>query len=267
MKLREFANQLDRLIPGAWSEQWDNPGLLSGDLDSQVEKVAISLNATLDSIRKASAIGANVLVTHHPVLIKPTPRVLPETLSGASLFHSIKAGIALYAVHTNWDASPKGVNRILSEKAGLNDVLPLLPGQGGAWGTGAVGVLKKPLQLGELSAFLRESWGLSWIRVQGKGDSVIRRLALCGGSGGGLIAEASRMGADAFVTADLRYHEMLEGRFLGLSLLTCDHGEMEAASLEGLSQLIMAGTGLPAEVLPEEEPVGFFDLGNRSTYA
>ncbi len=267
MKLREFADRLDRLIPAAWSEHWDNPGLLSGDPDVQVGKVAISLNASLNSIRKACDIGANVLVTHHPVLIQPTLRVLPETLSGASLFYSIKTGIALYAVHTNWDASPKGVNRILSEKAGLQDVLPLLPGQNGAWGTGAVGVLREPLQLGELSVFLLENWGLSWVRVLGKGDSVIRRLALCGGAGGGLIAEARRMNADAFVTADLRYHEMLEGQFLGLSLLTCDHGEMEAASLEGLCQLIMAGTGLPAEVLPEEEPAGFFELANRPTNA
>jgi dinuclear metal center YbgI/SA1388 family protein len=262
MNLREFANRLERLIPSEWSEQWDNPGLLSGDPESEVRKVAISLNATLGTIRKASEIRADVLVTHHPALIQPTSRLLPESLPGASLFHSIRNGIALYAVHTNWDASPVGVNHILSEKAGLVGTLPLLPGQNGAWGIGAIGNLKEPLPLAELSAFLRERWGLSWIRVLGEGDTEIRRLALCGGAGGGMIAEACRMKADAFVTADLRYHEVLEGRFMGLSLLTCDHGEMEAASLEGLCRLIMSGTGLPAEVLPEEGPAGFFDLAN-----
>ena len=263
MKLLELANRLDRLIPPEWAEGWDNPGLLSGNPAWEIGKIAVSLNPTPVSIRRASEIGANLLVTHHPALIQPTPRVLPETVSGASLFDSITLGIALYAVHTNWDNAPRGVNRILAEKAGLAEVVPLLPGQNGAWGAGAIGELKEPIRLDALSAFLREAWGLSWIRAVGKPDSQVRRLALCGGAGGALVPEAFRKGADAFVSADLRYHETLEGRFLGLSLLTCDHGEMEAASLDDLCRLIMTETGIPAIVIEEEETPGFFDLANR----
>jgi dinuclear metal center YbgI/SA1388 family protein len=260
VKLREITRKIETMIPLSWAEAWDNPGLLAGDPEWEIGKIAVSLDATPRSVRIACEKSADLLVTHHPAFIQPVSSLSPETAAGAAAFEAIKRKVALYGIHTNWDVSPEGVNRILALKAGLLNPLPLIGGERGAWGLGAIGDLASPISLPGLAKLLREVWGLSWIHALVNTDACVQKLALCGGAGGETMREAVLKGADVFITADLRYHEILEGRFSGIPLLVCDHGEMEAATLPRLAELIMSLSGLPVELLPKEPNSEFFDL-------
>jgi dinuclear metal center YbgI/SA1388 family protein len=260
MKLGDCIQAIEKLFPLSWAEDWDNPGLLSGDPMSNIERISVSLDATVQTVTRAAESGSNLLVTHHPAFIHPLKRLTPDFHEGATLFEAIRRGVALYSIHTNWDVSPEGVNRVLAEKAGLADPLPLSQGFRGAWGLGAYGELAVHSTLSQLAAHIMKAWDLSWIRVLGEPTKPVGRIALCGGAGGDTLQDAVRQGVDAFITADLRYHQILAGRFSGLSLLVCDHGEMESASLDRLTELIISSTGLPAKRLTKNPPSGYFDL-------
>lgn len=260
MRLGACVQALEKRFPLSWAEDWDNPGLLSGDPMSNIEKVSVSLDATVQTVRMAAENGSNLLVTHHPAFIHPLKRLTADSYEGATLFEAIHRGVALYSIHTNWDVSPEGVNRVLAEKAGLANPLPLTQGFNGAWGLGAHGELPVHWTLSQFAAHVRKAWDLSWIHVLGEPTKPVGRVALCGGAGGDALDDAIRQGIDVFITADLRYHQVLAGRFSGLSLLVCDHGEMESASLDRLTELIISSTGLPTKRLPKDPPSGFFDL-------
>lgn len=260
MKLEGCIQAIEKLFPLSWAEDWDNPGLLSGDPMSNIERISVCLDATVQTVSRAAENGSDLLVTHHPAFIHPLKRLTPDFPEGATLFEAIRRGIALYSIHTNWDVSPEGVNRVLAKKVGLVNPLPLSQGFRGAWGLGAYGELAVELTLSQLSTQIMEAWNLSWTRVLGEPTKPVRRIALCGGAGDDALQDAVRQGVDAFITADLRYHQILAGRFSGLSLLLCDHGEMESASLDRLTELIISSTGLPAKRLQKNPPSEYFDL-------
>ena len=265
MKLRTLVRELEKLFPPTWAEEWDRPGLLSGDPDSEISKICVCLDSTPESVIKAVELKADLLVSHHPAFIRPLEQVTTESLEGATVFEAIRHGVSLYAIHTNWDVSHEGVNVILARKARLVDISPLSTAQGGSWGIGAVGDLNEEMPLSAFSTFLRKAWELSWLRVVGDKNKPIRRIALCGGSGGDLLEDAVRSGADLFVTADIGYHKILLGASAGLSIAVCDHGEMESASLDRLSELIRSVSGLEVETARCRKVPSFFDLGeNRS---
>lgn len=260
LRLGHLIQRIENLFPLSWAEEWDNPGLIAGDPSCEVTRISVSLDATVLAVTRAAENGSNLLVTHHPAFIHPLTRITPESPEGATLCEALRRGVALYGIHTNWDVSPAGVNRVLAEKAGVKNPDPLSDGRNGSWGIGAFGNLGFHLSLSEFAVSLRRAWELSWIRVLGDPGTPVRKVALCGGAGGDTLQDAVRKGADTFVTADLRYHEGLFGRFAGLSLLVCDHGEMESASLDRLTEIIGSATGLPAERLPNEPTSGFFEL-------
>ena len=260
MKLESLVRRIESLFPLEWAESWDRPGLLVGDPSSEIGKISFSLDATLDSVKAAAANGSNLLITHHPAFFRPLERVTPETMEGAVVFEAIRNGISLYGIHTNWDVSPYGVNVTLAEKAGLSGIAPIVEAKTGSWGLGALGELEQEVPLCRLAHEVREAWGLTWIRVHGNPGRIVRKIALCGGSGGDFLQEAAKRGAEAFITADLRYHQENEGAFSGISILACDHGEMESVSLERLAELIISGTGLRAEQVKRVGATAFFDL-------
>ena len=260
LRLVDLIQRIETVFPLSWAEEWDNPGLIAGDPSSDVTKISVSLDATALAVARAAESGSNLLITHHPAFIHPQTCITPESPEGATLCEALRRGVALYGIHTNWDVSPEGVNRVLAEKAGVKKPFPLSNGRNGSWGVGAFGDLGSSWSLSGFAVSLLKAWDLSWIRVLGDPGTPVRNVALCGGAGGDTLKDAVGKGADAFVTADLRYHEALSGRFAGLSLLVCDHGEMESASLDRLTEILMSTTGLPAERLPNETTSGFFEL-------
>jgi len=225
LSLREVVAALERLYPPCTASSWDRVGLVSGDLDQQISLVHFAVDPTLAVIDEARAAGADLLITHHPLLLRGVHSVATSSAKGASVTSLIVNDIALYVAHTNADVASPGVSDALAAACDLVDVRPLAdlgpePADGGhadgvgRLGHGRVGTLARPRSLREfvehLSTMLPDAAG--GIRVAGPAGALVTRVAVAGGAGDGLFDEVRASGADVYVTADLRHHPALEAR-------------------------------------------------------
>lgn len=212
LSLREVVAALDRLYPQQTASAWDRVGLVSGDLDQPISLVHFAVDPTLAVIDEARAAGADLLVTHHPLLLRGVHSVATTSAKGAAVSALIVNNIALYAAHTNADAASPGVCDALADACGLVEVGPLEVVDGIAHGR--VGSLARPLRLREfverLYAGLPRAVG--GIRVAGPADALVSRVAVVGGAGDGFLDAVRASCADVYVTADLRHHPALEAR-------------------------------------------------------
>ena len=252
MLIKELLCNIDRAAPFAWAEEWDNPGLLLGDPESSVSRIALSLDPDLESLKFALKKGCSVLVSHHPLIFSPLKRIDCSRGAGEAMAFAIKNNISVVSMHTNWDSAPDGVNAVIAGALGLESVTPLIPSARGAWGTGAVGRLARPIRCLELGEKIRRTLNLSRLYFFGDPECPAERLALCGGSGGGLWADALKSGADAFLTSDVKYHERLESLAGGLNLFVADHGEAESFSLDALAAVLSGASGLEVFIFRAE---------------
>ncbi len=253
VKISEAVSLIEDQLPKQWAEEWDNIGLLIGDPDALVRRIAVALDPGPEQLLAASSGRYDLLITHHPLLFQPIKKIIVNTPAAQSIALSLSNGVAVYAAHTNWDASSVGVNSILAAALGLEEVSPLLPSGSGAWGTGAVGILPKPAEMRGFLKNVRERWNLSHVRFYGHGDMMVRKVALCGGSGGSFWRSALDLGADVYITADMSYHALLDATHAGLCVAVADHGEMERLSIPFLAQLVQSWTGI--ETCAIREPV------------
>jgi dinuclear metal center YbgI/SA1388 family protein len=212
LPLREVVAALERLYPPHTASSWDRVGLVSGDLDQPVFLVHFAVDPTLAVIDEAVTAGANLLITHHPLLLRGVHSVATTSAKGASVTALIVNHIALYVAHTNADVASPGVCDALASACALVDVgdLEVVDGVG----QGRVGSLARPLTLLEfaqqLSTVLPKA--ASGIRVAGPPDSLVSRVAVVGGAGDDFFDAVRASGADVYVTADLRHHPVLEAR-------------------------------------------------------
>lgn len=250
MKVQELLCRLQTRLPLHWAEEWDNSGLLLGFPEDPVRRVAVALDPDLETLRRAVEAGANVLVTHHPLILSPVRQILSDRSPGEEIAFALANGLALIALHTNWDAAPGGMNMSLSRTIGLRNPLPLIPSERGAWGTGAAGELPEILPAWQWAGKIRDSLSLSRLEAYGDADRPVKRLALCGGSGGSLWRDALASGAQVYFTADMKYHERLDACRSGLILFLADHGEMESLSLPDLAECISEELEERAVLLP-----------------
>ncbi|AXE39274.1 Nif3-like dinuclear metal center hexameric protein [Acidipropionibacterium virtanenii] len=202
---------LDRWYPPELAETWDRPGLVCGDPADPVGTVACALEATDAVVDAAIAAGAQMLVVHHPLLLRGVSSVAADTPKGRIVHRLIRSGIALMSAHTNADAAVGGVNDVLAEILGIRVTAPLeraAVGDNPLEGIGRVGELDEPLTLREFTARAAERlpvtvWG---VRAAGDPDQTVRTVALCSGAGDALLADAASSGADVYLTSDLRHH-------------------------------------------------------------
>jgi dinuclear metal center YbgI/SA1388 family protein len=249
MKLSEIARLVEARIPPAWAEEWDNVGLILGDPELEVRKIAISLDATEGTVEGAAALGCQMLLVHHPAIFRPVKKIVSPAPLAAMIASAIRGGIAVYSAHTNWDSSPEGVNVILSQLLGLRGVSPVLPPHEGAWGMGAIGDLPEAVTVGGLARAAKEAWGLSTLITYGDEETPLRRVALCGGAGGDLLHTTIELGADVYITADVSYHYLLHAQLTKTHLIVVNHGEMERASLPQLCRVVREASGLEVVLL------------------
>jgi dinuclear metal center YbgI/SA1388 family protein len=212
LSLREVVAALERLYPPYTALSWDRVGLVSGDPDQPVSLVHFAVDPTLAVIEEARARGADLLITHHPLLLRGVHSVATTGAKGASVTALIENHIALYVAHTNADVASPGVCDALAGACSLVDVEPLQVIDG--VGHGRVGSLAQELTLREfvqrLSAVLPKAVG--GIRVAGPAEAGVSRVAVVGGAGDDFFDQVRASGADVYVTADLRHHPTLEAR-------------------------------------------------------
>lgn len=219
-KLSDVISALEALWPPAWAEQWDAVGLVCGDPDAEVGRVLFAVDPVLEVVEEAIAVGADLLVTHHPLYLRGTTTVAATGFKGRVVHALIKNDIALHVAHTNADRADPGVSDALAEAVGLRVTGPLVPDPAdpaGRRGLGRVGELPEPVTLAEFAR--RAAAGLpataTGLRVAGDPERQVRTVAVCGGSGDSLFDDVRRAGVDVYLTADLRHHPASEAQQAG----------------------------------------------------
>ncbi|MCE7008344.1 Nif3-like dinuclear metal center hexameric protein [Kibdelosporangium philippinense] len=198
---------LEAAYPPELAESWDAIGLVCGDPVDDVRRVLFCVDSTESTVDEAMALGAEMIVAHHPLLLRGVHGVPANTPKGSLVHKLIRAGIALYCAHTNADSASPGVSDALAEAIGLTVLAPLSPKEP-PLGLGRIGELPEPEPLETFvqrvaDALPETAWG---VRAAGDPKRPIRTVAVCGGSGDSLLAQAAAAGVDAYVTADLRHH-------------------------------------------------------------
>lgn len=210
--LADVVQVLDELYPPATAASWDQVGLVAGDLSQSIGHVRFAVDSTMEVIEAARDDGVDLLVTHHPLLLRGVHSVATTHAKGAALTALIVADIALYCAHTNADVARPGVNDALAAACGLTGVRGL--SLEGDQELGLVGDLIEPITLREFAVRLAAALPPTpvGLRVAGPADAQVRRVAVLGGAGDDRFEQVRASGADVYVTADLRHHPALEAR-------------------------------------------------------
>lgn len=252
-RLAQWLALVDACYRPEHAASWDAVGLQVGDADDAVAAVLVSLDVTPAVVDEARDRGADLVVAHHPLLFRPLARLTPDTAAGATTLRAARAGVAVVAVHTNFDAATPGTTEPIVEALELTDVRPLEPlPDDPALGLGRVGTLPSPTPVRAVADRLAVALPSPHLRVAGPLTREVRRVAACGGAGDSLLDAARREGAEVYVTGDLRHHVVLDALTLGLSVIDAGHHATEAAAIPALTARLRAEAltrGLSARLL------------------
>ncbi len=230
MLLYDFIAAMEKLAPIEYKLDFDNVGLLVGTAKTDIRRVLVALDCSISVALEAVSMKADLVLTHHPILMNGVKRLLPDSPDTAAAYILITNGIAMYAAHTNLDAAPGGVNDCLSNALSLKRALPLPP-----VGLGRIGELdeNEAMRFVDFARYVQSRLGGPALRC-GDDTALIRRVAVLGGSGGDALAAAKEAGADAYVTGELKHHQALEAGVIGLNVIAAGHYETERVVLEPL---------------------------------
>jgi dinuclear metal center YbgI/SA1388 family protein len=189
------------------AESWDNVGLLVGNPDQEVTAILAGLDPTNRLLDEAISLGANTVITHHPVIFKPLPAILTAAPEGRLLEKALANRIAIIGNHTNFDSARDGVSAILARQLGLESSVPLVPLSEGSpdTGLGRIGSMRTPITAAEFLARVLDVLGLDRVQMAGRMPKEITNVAVCGGSGSDLAAEARIRGADVYLSAEIKH--------------------------------------------------------------
>ncbi|MFK7737229.1 MAG: Nif3-like dinuclear metal center hexameric protein [Pirellulaceae bacterium] len=236
--LKEIVHWMDAVAPLQLSEAWDNTGLLLGDQTVSVSKVQTCLTLTPESVQEAVESSVELVVAHHPLPFKPLSKITTETYYGRLVWELASNRIAVYAPHTAWDSAEDGINAQLARLLSLNSVAPLIPSpdpESVQVGTGRIGDLDNASTARELAERLGPL--LPGFRPRAVlPDLEMKRVAIACGSGASLLGTAIDCGCELFLTGEATFHQCLEAKAAGVSMLLAGHYASERFSIERLAQ-------------------------------
>lgn len=223
MQLREVLTILDSMAPFASAEQWDNVGLMVGDPCQEIHSILVALDPSFDVIQAAKESGADLIITHHPLIFTPIKRLSLDQGTSGKIVELIRSGISLVSMHTNLDIAKGGTADVLAGSLSLRDVT-------------ACGVLR----LGKIAEETPlHAWAMSLpfdtVRVVDAGRPV-KTVCACPGSGMEYFGQALEMGCDTFVTGDVRYHAALDAGEKGINVVDLGHFNSEQIAMAPLAE-------------------------------
>ena len=238
----DILKYIETLAPRSMKMDWDNVGLLCGSRSTPVTKILVALDPFENVCDEAAAWGAQLIVTHHPIIFQAMKSVTDETSIGRGLTTLIRHGISAINAHTNLDCAPGGVNDVLAQTLGLRNIRVISPSgvdaEGREWGL---------LRMGEtdaqsLESFLtsvKEQLGCEGLRYV-SGGKPVQKVAVGGGACAGGLVEAFDAGCDTFVTADVKYNQFWDAHDLGLNLIDAGHFATENPVISVLAAKLAA---------------------------
>ncbi len=235
VKVRELMQLLEEAAPAATAAAWDNVGLMTGRPEQEIHRVLLALDLSAALIDEAEAVGADMILLHHPPLFRPAKDFRSDRYPQNLLVRLAVDGIACFAAHTNLDAALGGVNDCLARSLGLAEIRPL-PAEGELDMLGRIGLLLQPVSGRQLAEQVKIALSLEALRAAGDLEKSVSKVAVCGGAGADLLAAAKAAGADCLVTADCKYHSGLEAEAIGILLLDGGHYQTERGVLPVLAE-------------------------------
>lgn len=257
MKLSKIYEYIDKIAPFSTQLDYDNAGLLMGSMDTEAVRVLVTLDVTMEVVQEAARKKCQLIVSHHPLIFHGLKAVTPDDPIGAVVLELARRNIAVISAHTNLDQAQGGVSEVLLDRLGITPDGFLEPAgttaDGKPYGMGAVGVLKETMEPKAFAKLVKTALNARGVRVT-LGNRPVKRVAVCGGAGGDLLAKAAAWGADAYVTADVKYHEFLEAHQRGITLVDGGHFATEDPAMDVLrDQLAQTFGGAGVEVLRSQK--------------
>ena len=262
MKCRELIAILNDLADPKYAEEWDNAGLITGDLEKETDKVFLAVDATDDVIDETIAAGADMLITHHPLIFRGLKRVTEDDFIGRRVIKLIKNDICCFAMHTNFDVM--GMGDEAADRLGIYDSKVLqvtYEDEISREGFGRIGRLKEEMNLNELCQFVKERFSLEGVKAFGGLDDRIRTVAIMPGSGhssvNGIstIDAAAAMNADVLVTGDIDHHDGIDAVARGIDIIDAGHFGIEKIFIPFMREYLERNAGdLTVDFDTSEEP-------------
>ncbi len=216
---------LEEIAPGYMKMDWDNVGLLCGRKNKEVRRVLVALDPFEGVCQEAAQWGADLILTHHPLIFEAPRAITDDTSVGRSILFLARHDIAAVNAHTNLDCAPGGVNDVLAETLGLAGIQVLNPSgtdeQGRPWGLLRTGTVEE-MTMEQFLPRVKDALGCPGLRYVSSGKPV-HRVAVGGGACAGGVREVFDAGCDTFVTADVKYNQFWDARDLGLNLIDAGH--------------------------------------------
>lgn len=254
MKCEEIIESLECLSPSSFAESWDNVGLLTGRRDKEVNKVCIALDATDEVIEEAVRVGADMLLTHHPLIFSPLKKIDADDFIGRRIIKLIQNDISYYAMHTNFDIM--GMADAAADEIGLKErkVLEVTYEDDiSKEGIGRYGRLGQVMTLEECASFVKQVFKLENVKIYGEPNTAVEWAAVSPGSGKSMIKPAVLMGAEVLITGDIEHHEGLDAMAQGLSIIDAGHYGLEKIFIPYMKEYIRRELPCLAVVAAKEE--------------
>lgn len=235
MRVQDIISAIEDFAPLSIQEKWDNSGLIVGSPSAEVHKVLVGFDCTPELVDEAVDCGADMIVTHHPLIFGGIKKIMPEDPVGLAVIKAIAGGVAVYAAHTTADKVVCGVSGAMARRLGLQNV-EILDKDGEDSGLGVVGDLPAPVSSEEALRLVKEKFGLKVVRSSRPVGCPISRVAMCGGSGASLIDSAMASGAQLYISGDISYHHFFTRD--GFMVMDIGHFESEVDIVDILISVI-----------------------------
>ena len=237
MKVRDIAAAIESFAPLALQESYDNAGLIVGRMDDDVHKALLAVDVTEEVIAEAVAEGCDMIITHHPIIFHAMKRFNSASQTERCVEEAIRRGIVLYAAHTNLDSTPDGMSWRVAQMLGLENIAVMQPTNTEGAGFGVVGELAEAMPSADFMRRVMERFDVKALRHSDVVKTEIRKVAICTGSGGSLIDDARKSGADIYLTADLRYNDFMRHEN-AIILADMGHFESEYCAIQILFDIL-----------------------------
>ena len=217
MKIKEITEAIEQYAPLRLQEEWDNAGIQVGDPEADITGVLLCTDATEAVVAEAVSRGFNLVIAHHPLIFHGLKKIMGRTPVERTVAMAIKHDVTIYSAHTNMDSAWQGVSFRMADKIGMTSIQFLDCNQVDPYGedgntTAGCGVIGDITSMPALDVIKRvkEAFEVGAVRYSGDASQIVSRVALCGGAGGFLLDKAVELGAQLYVTADMRYHDFLD---------------------------------------------------------
>ncbi|MBC8588363.1 Nif3-like dinuclear metal center hexameric protein [Paratissierella segnis] len=240
MKAKDIINAMDSWADSKLIDSWDNTGFQVGCDDSHIERILVALDTNEDVLNTAIKENYQMIITHHPIIFKPLNSITNRTYKERLILSAIREDITIYNAHSNLDLAIGGVNDILADMLELKNATCLSISKiydDKIYGYGRIGDIEKRTAI-EYLGLVKSKLDVDYISVFGDINKSISRVAVCGGSGSDFIYDAYKMGADIYITGDIKYHDAEMAVQLGLLLADAGHYHTEKIILSEIKKYL-----------------------------